>query len=112
MKLLTVALLLFCSINAYSALLAENVKILRMANISSNVDGFYLNVGGGGTGPCNTGSIFFKTENMPNQSQEALNRAVSMASMAFAMDLYVQIHNYTDDDCHGASYIRISKTKF
>lgn len=110
-KLIVMMLMVFCwSLNAGE--LVKNAKISRMANISSNVDGLYLNLNGTGTGVCVGMPIFFKVENMPGQSKDAMNRAVTMASMAFSMDLYVQIHNYNDDDCNGASYIRISKTPF
>jgi len=109
---LSIALFTLISFQLSAGELVNNAKITRMANISGNVDGFYLNLDGSGTGPCVGTPIFFKVEKMPGQSKEALNRAVSLASMAFMMDLYVQIHNYSDDDCYGASYIRISKTKF
>lgn len=110
-KILLFTLLTF-SVFTSAGELVTNAKISKMANISSNIDGFYLNLDGNGVGPCVGSPIFFKADIMPNQSKEALNRAVTLASMAFSMDLYVQIHNYTDDNCYGASYIRISKTKF
>lgn len=83
-----------------------------MANISSDTDGFFVQLDTTGVGPCSGGSVFFTVGNQPSTSADGLNRAVSMASLAFAMDLYVHIHNYDSDNCAGASYIRISKTKF
>jgi len=92
-------------------ILANNTKITGIANISSNDDGLYLTVSGG-DGVCAKGSIFFKAENMPNQSTDALNRAMSLAMLAFTADYYVQLYNYIDDNCHGITYIRIQKNPF
>ena len=112
MKKLALIFIVFISSNAFSGTLVENAKITHLANISSGADGFYVQVDGSGTGPCSGGSVFFTVGNQPSSSIEALNRAVSIAMLAFTMDLNVQIHNYSSDNCAGASYIRITKTEF
>ena len=102
--------LVYGDVNALGVL-ANNSKIETIANISSDNDGLYLTLVGG-TGDCAGKTVFFKKENQPNESIEALNRAVSLAMLAFVSDMYVQIYNYDDDDCNGVSYIRVKKTLF
>jgi len=104
-------ILLIVSTSVLSGELVRNAKVSRLANIASNVDKFHVDLAGG-TGPCAGTVVQFKVQDQPGNSIEALNRAVTLASMAFSMDLYVQIHNYTNDNCSGASFIRISKTPF
>jgi len=90
--------------------LVSGAKISSISNIANDIDHFEVISDGSGTGTCENTPVFFKVENMPDQSKDALARAVALSSTAFAMDLYVYIYNYDDDSCDGASYIRVSKT--
>lgn len=90
--------------------LVNGAKISGIANIANDIDHFEVSSDGSGTGVCENSAVFFKVQNMPDQSKDALARAVAIASTAFAMDLYIYIYNYDGDNCDGASYIKVSKT--
>ncbi len=106
MKILLGVALILCSFHVLSGTLVKNGKIVKMSNISSNQDRFLLGLDGSGEGPCVGKSVSFYA---PIQKGESLKRTVALASLALTTDLYVQVHNYSDDACGGATFIQVSK---
>jgi hypothetical protein len=95
-----------------------NSKITWIQNTTgsfSNIsEPFSILVDDSGYGPCIGPNLrlSFAVENMPGQSQEALNRAAALSTMAFSMDLYVMIMGVDANDCKNGVSIRVSKTPF
>jgi len=89
--------------------LVKNARMSEISNIAADKDQFEV-VLSKGEGPCADKPVFFKLENQPDQSKQALDRAMQLAVTAFSMDSFVSIHNYADDDCGDASYIKIHKS--
>ncbi|MBU1619312.1 MAG: hypothetical protein KJ556_03375 [Gammaproteobacteria bacterium] len=103
-KLLFLACLL--STNVLSGELTKNATVLEVANhATGNGKNFAIKIEGG-TGPC-SGWVYFMEDKAP--SSATYNQAFSMALAALAGDKKVRIHNYTDDDCTGATFIAISR---
>jgi len=106
-------LLQFISTQLMAATLATSAKIVSISNISSGINGFVLKVKGGDEFCANGEGIMFLPALQPDQSIEALNRAFALATLAFSMDLLVEIYsassNTNSNECTAATTLVIKR---
>jgi hypothetical protein len=95
----------FCA-QANAGLLASGATISHLANTSNDSTTFALQLVGG-SGPCTGGTIWIWFPVSAAADADAHKRAYATAMMAIATGLRVSIHNYTNDNCDGASYIEV-----
>ncbi|GAA6135241.1 hypothetical protein NBRC116188_20310 [Oceaniserpentilla sp. 4NH20-0058] len=105
-KVLSPLLLLGLCFNAYAGDIANGATVLKVANISSNVDTFAVTVDSSLV-DCARNIIFFPASAAPNKESHA--RAYSTALTALSTGMKVRLYNYDSNSCTDASFIEISK---
>ena len=105
-KYIFLLLLILNSPSMFAADLVVDAEIVSIMNTGSNQAKFVVRTAGG-TGVCANSNIVFPAAAAANQ--DIYNRAYAAALMAYALGSKVRIHNYQDNACTGAAYIRLSK---
>ncbi len=103
-NLLVKACILSLSSYAMSGDLVLNGTISEVANSSNDKDVFFLKFDSG-EGPCAVQGVTFSQDT--SQSKESYDQAFSIALAAAISGKKVQIHNYDNDSCLGANFIRM-----
>lgn len=91
---------------AHSGYIVTNATITNVANIDSSQDKFVIKTNGG-TGACANSYIAFPITSSFNQ--KTMDRAFALAVTAMTAGYTVDVYNYSDDSCTGASFIEIRK---
>lgn len=84
----------------------KDAVITSVSNTNGNREEFTIWVSGG-TGSCVDTTITFPASSAGSES--VYQRAYAAALAAFASGARVWVHNYVDDSCAAASYIRLLK---
>ena len=69
---------------------------------------FSVRLSAGATGPCANQWMSIHETNFGG-NLESYKFAFSLVAMAFASDKKTRIHNYSSDDCEGATFVGIYK---
>lgn len=89
----------------YGGQLLNGANIITLTNVSSNKDQFAIKTSGG-SGICAGKAILFPS--WKAVSEKAHSRAYSAALTALTTGLKVKIHNYENDSCTEATFIRLN----
>jgi len=95
---------IFLSFYSGAGELVRDAVITEVASSSGNKDVFYVKLKGG-TGPCAGGSVLFPANK--SQSEQSYNQAFSIALAVAMSGKKIRIHNYSNNDCHGANFIGV-----
>jgi Family of unknown function (DUF5992) len=103
-KMLLCATVALISFSAHAGYVIQGATIVNVGSTNGNAAQFHVVVTGG-AGPCVGQTILFHISNAPDADTH--KRAYAAALLALAMGYRVNIYNYTDNNCAGASYIDI-----
>jgi hypothetical protein len=107
LKLLILTVSLVLSSISYAGQVAYG-DIIEIVNIAGTRDEFGIRMSVDSTGDC-TGPdkwIFFKKDNFTDNN-ESYKFAFSIATAALMANKKVRVHNYTDNQCDGVTFIGV-----
>ncbi len=102
MRFFVLALLFFSAFSQAGEIAKGTVA--EVTNIVGSEKKFGIRLKAGGSGPCAGNWMFIHSDNLDIDSYRA---AFSLATAALVSGNQVRIHNYSSDDCHGATFVSI-----
>lgn len=110
MRIILINFFLFSLIISETAVAGQiaNGKVEVVTNIVGSEKQFGIKLSTGSSGLCAGKFMYIKASSFGNDI-DSYKQAFSLATTALVADKRIVLHNYTDNSCHGATFIGLYK---